>query len=181
MDAKHLSYEKFEKVFRYEPETGQLYWLERIPRPGKQLGHIDRSWNDRFANKPVARRVHKHGHLYVGHLAKNYAAHRIIWLLHYKEQPPNGIDHINGDPSDNRISNLRAANQSQNAANSAIRSDNTSGVKGVSWDKKSNSWYVYINKNQKMYGLGHTKCLEEAKKIRKEAEEKLFGEFARAA
>ena len=50
------------------------------------------------------------------------------------------VDHKNLDGLDNREENLRPASYSQNNANQRIRSDNTSGVKGVCWDVKSRKW-----------------------------------------
>jgi hypothetical protein len=69
------------------------------------------------------------------------------FLLHrYLMKPDNDelIDHINGNKLDNREFNLRKANKSQNAMNSKKPSNNSSGTKGVSWDKRSEKWEAYI-------------------------------------
>ena len=62
---------------------------------------------------------------------------------------PEYIDHINMDRQDNRIENLRDATSSLNNHNKAKRSDNTSGVKGVSWSKSVRKWHarIHVNKN----------------------------------
>jgi hypothetical protein len=76
-----------------------------------------------------------------------YAAHRIVWALHNGFDPGQmEIDHINGNPSDNRPLNLRACTHKQNTLNIKGRKDNVSGVRGVSYDPSSarNPWRAYI-------------------------------------
>lgn len=89
-------------------------------------------------------------------------------------------DHIHGEQSrnDNRKSNLRVVTKSQNAMNQKIRSDNTSGVKGVYWSKKANKWAADIAKDGKRYYLGVFTSFDDAVKARKEAERKYFGEYS---
>lgn len=57
--------------------------------------------------------------------------HRLVWFLYYGEQPPEVIDHINGNGLDNRISNLRAATTSTNQMNIDVTSKSTTGIKGI--------------------------------------------------
>lgn len=78
---------------------------------------------------------------------------------------------------DNRKSNLRLVSRSQNGQNSSLSSRNTSGVKGVSWDKKQKKWHVSININKLRIELGFFDNKEDAIKTRKEAEIKYFGEY----
>lgn len=85
------------------------------------------------------------------------------------------VDHINQNPLDNRKENLRLCNKSQNAMNSKIRTDNTSGIRGVSPYRRG--WIAQIGVNTKNVLLGYFKCIKDAIKVRKEAEEKYFGEF----
>lgn len=90
------------------------------------------------------------------------------------------IDHINGNPLDNRRCNLRAATKSQNAMNrTKLPSTNTSGYLGVSWSKKDRLWTAYIMLNKKHHKyLGGYKTPELASRARKEAELKYYGAFA---
>lgn len=88
------------------------------------------------------------------------------------------IDHVNGDPSDNRICNLRQASRSQNMQNCKLRHDNTSGTKGVSFRQRCGKWKVSISHDGKTYRSTHASKEEaenEAVRIRKE----LHAEFAR--
>lgn len=88
------------------------------------------------------------------------------------------IDHINHDTTDNRRSNLRIVNRSQNNTNKGLRKHNTSGCTGVSWHSKREQWYSRINVNKKTIFLGWFNDYDEAVKARKEAEEKYFGEYS---
>jgi hypothetical protein len=88
------------------------------------------------------------------------------------------IDHINHIKNDNRKSNLRIVTRCQNNMNMRKRSDNTSGVTGVIWYKTKNKWRAEIIVNKKHISLGYYKNFEDAVKVRKEAEEKYFGEYS---
>ena len=92
--------------------------------------------------------------------------------------PSNIPDHIDRNPLNNCKSNLRIANKSDNAANSSLSTNNTSGVKGVSWNKNANAWRAFITKDGVRHELGHTKDFNAAVKKRLLAEKELFGEFA---
>ena len=89
------------------------------------------------------------------------------------------VDHINHNKLDNRKCNLRVCTQSQNTMNSSLRSDNSSGYTGVYWYKSRSKWLVRITVNGKCINLGYYDDLEEAVKVRKEAEIKYFGEYRR--
>lgn len=95
---------------------------------------------------------------------------------------PDGLipDHKHGKKSrwDNRKSNLRVGTVSNNAMNKEIQSNNTSGVTGVSWNKRSSKWLAYIKINGNTINLGEYKDKDEAIKVRKNAEEEYFGEWS---
>lgn len=85
------------------------------------------------------------------------------------------VDHINGCKNDNRKDNLRICTPSQNAMNHIHR--NPYGISGI-YLSKYNTWYATISKDRKYYFLGSFQSQEEAIQARKEAEEKMFGEFS---
>lgn len=85
-------------------------------------------------------------------VGERWLVHRAIFLLHHGYLPKL-IDHIDRNPSNNKIENLRAANKRINALNAGLASNNTSGVKGVSWDRTKDKW-VARHKHD-----GHYKCV----------------------
>jgi len=74
--------------------------------------------------------------MYGTFMRKTYAAHRVAWFLHHGAWPMGEIDHINGNAQDNRIANLRDVTHKENTRNMKRRSDNTSGITGISYHTK---------------------------------------------
>lgn len=89
-------------------------------------------------------------------------AHRLAWLYVHGYMPENEIDHIDGDPSNNSISNLREASHQCNMRNLKIDKRNKSGVTGVSWKKRDKLWCAAISSDGKHHVLGHFKDKDEA-------------------
>jgi hypothetical protein len=116
--------------------------------------------------------LHSSGYFHITINKRTYKAHRLAWLYVYGKWPNKMIDHINGNPNDNRICNLRECSNSQNQYNAKLRKDNTSGIKGVSWHKDAKKWAVHLNVNgkHKYIGIYETKELAESaiKEIRNE-------------
>lgn len=88
------------------------------------------------------------------------------------------VDHVNGDPLDNRRCNLRAANPGENSRNTRTPKTNTSGVKGVSWNSRRGEWEAYVGLNGKKKNLGWFKCKLGATIVVCRARETMHGEFA---
>jgi hypothetical protein len=95
----------------------------------------------------------------------------------YGEEPPAQIDHINGIKTDDRLCNLRAADNAQNNRNRPAQGNNTSGFKGVS--KKRRQWRARISVNGTEHSLGTFDTPEAAAAAYREAAERLHGAFAR--
>lgn len=135
------SQETLTRLFRYDPETGLIYWNS----DGRRA----------FTTKSAT------GH-YQGRIAGViYLAHRIIWKMLRNEEPPT-IDHINGEPGDNREVNLRAATRSQNSRNQKRRRDASSEFGGVSILPRTGRWRAYCLGRH----LGYFSTFEEAKAAR---------------
>lgn len=91
------------------------------------------------------------------------------------------VDHINGEGLDNRRCNLRAATRAQNARNSHVSNANTSGYKGVSWDKRDRKWQAFIAVNGLRHFLGRFACPTAASLAYARASRELHKEFGRTA
>jgi len=89
-----------------------------------------------------------------------------------------GADHKNRNGLDNQRQNLRVATKSQNAANSRLSCRNTSGIRGVHWDKIRCRWRVEICFDGVRHALGRFLDLKEAVRAYNEAAIKFFGEYA---
>jgi len=121
----------------------------------------------------------KRGGNYAGRVFHMKGKQKTI-LLHREilnAKPGQLVDHINGDPLDNRKSNLRFCTRSKNAMNCKIHKHNTSGYKGVS--RCGKKWRAYIVKNNKQKHIGIFKTKEEAAKAYNQEALRLFGEFAK--
>lgn len=107
---------------------------------------------------------------------------REIFLHRHLIDVPKGyvIDHINGDKLDNRRCNLRVCTPHQNRMNRQSQKNNTSGYKGVFWNKQRNKWSAKINFNHKQIYTGYFDNKEDAAKAYERAARKYFGEFARS-
>jgi hypothetical protein len=102
---------------------------------------------------------------------------RIVYAIHYGTDPGDSlVDHINRDRFDNRVSNLRLVDHALNAVNCGVYAHNTTGVRGVSYNKRDRVYYAQIKLNQKVRHLGSFATVEEAAKARKAAELQYFGE-----
>jgi hypothetical protein len=109
-----------------------------------------------------------------------YQAHRLIFAFHHSWLPEE-VDHINGDRSDNRIENLRAATKSLNQRNAKRRADNRSGVKGVCWCERDQRWIATVYRNRKIIYQRYFRDLTDAAQAVQKAREDAHGEFARHA
>lgn len=163
-----LTQEYVKELFNYDPETGILTWRIR-PATNVSIGE------EAGGHHPKdGRRLKING--------RGYPASVIIWLWfhgHWPEGPPNEvIDHIDRNPWNNRIHNLRLITSEQNSWNRYARWDNPNKQTGVSYRRDSGKYRAYIYMNYKMVTLGQFATLEEATEARKQAEMKYRGEFA---
>lgn len=117
----------------YDPDTG--VFISTIT--GRHIGSKDR-----------------HGYLRFCFNGRSVGAHRLAWRIVHGRDPDGEIDHLNGDPSDNRIANLRVADRSGQMQNAKTPSTNTSGYRGVSWCAYKKKWRAQLWKDQKNYKLG---------------------------
>lgn len=178
-----LSY--FQECFSYDPLTGSIVWKVR-PRSHFNTDRGWRCFNNRNAGNEAGVLVYerdgvpKKRTICAGY--KKYTAHTVAWVMGGgRELRGEVIDHINGNPFDNRLSNLRPATQRQNSMNCKIGKNNTSGHTGVTWSGAARKWMAQICVNRRPIHLGLHVTKEGAIQARIEGEKKYFGQFRRAA
>jgi HNH endonuclease/AP2 domain len=138
----------YTELIAYEPETGEFLW---------------RQTKGRCRENGIAGTVNKLGYRTIKISKRTVLAHRLAWFMSYGKWPAGDVDHINGDPSDNRIANLRDVTRSVNMQNKrAAHSNSKSGLLGASWNKKSGRWMAQIQTSGKFKYLGHFPTAEAA-------------------
>jgi hypothetical protein len=146
------------QLLDYDQKSGILTWKNRpkMHQNGMTSGHLA-SINGKIAGSAL-----RSGHIILSFNGGKYLAHRIAWAISHDVQDFDEIDHINGDPSDNRLENLRCVQHSENQKNLKRRSDNTSGVVGVGLHSQTGSWRAYINFAGKRHHIGLFATKDEA-------------------
>ena len=154
-----MSPEYLNECFIYQ--NGSLIWKKR-PRSHFKT---QRGWATsiaRDAGKQTGT-LRSDGYLIVGINGKRMLAHRIVWIMHHGNIPPDKqVDHINHQRQDNRITNLRLASATDNRKNQSKRKDNTSGTTGVYWDEPTHKWRVLICTRGKSNHIGLFKNYNDA-------------------
>lgn len=117
----------------------------------------------------VAGSYHESGAIYIRFQGKKHLAHRLAWLYMYGQLPKGEIDHKDQDRSNNAINNLRDVSHDLNMKNKPKYQNNSTGVAGVSIDKRCGKYRAYLSINGKPKGLGYYLTLEEAKAAREKA------------
>lgn len=145
---------------RYDPETGVLTWVGNL-HDGQPAG-----------NRNVR------GYVVLDFHGMKLRAHRVAWFLAYGIWPE-VIDHINGDPSDNRLVNLRSCRHADNARNKGLPSNNTSGFKGVHWHIGVRRWIAKLRVGDRRVHIGTFDTPEAAEAAYDARALQEFGEFAR--
>jgi len=158
------SQERLKEVLDYDPDTGVFRWKCRLSRFTEEGA--------------VAGNKNAYGYIRIGLNYKHHYAHKLAWFFVTGEWPSKDIDHINGVRYDNRLSNLRLATRGENVSNSGPRSNNSSGYKGVYWNRRENRWAAQIRKDGVGKNLGYFDTPEDAAKAYEAASVSLFGDFA---
>lgn len=159
-----VTQKRLKEVLYYNKVVGVFEWRKRGTRmnPGQMAGV---SIKDR-------------GYIMIGIDGKRYPAHHLVWLYMTGVWPENQIDHKDGDKTNNLFENLREVKPYQNSWNSAITKRNTSGVKGITYDKAAKQWRAVITVNGKKAFNKNFRTKEEAEIAIKVEREKLHGEYA---
>ena len=151
----------------FDPQTGIFTWIVAT--------------NNRVKVGDVAGTINQLGYRRLIINKRSYSCARLAWLYMTGEWPRDQIDHINLSKADNRWCNLREATPSQNQANSGVPRNNSSGFKGVFWEKSRGKWRAEIKVNKKGVVLGRFATREAAHAAYCTAAKNFFGEFMRVA
>lgn len=164
-DAPELTQDRLKKIVCYNPETGLFTRLRKAKGPKSSI--IPHGW------------IRQNGYAMISIDGVGYRVHRLVWLYVYGRWPTKHIDHINGNPSDNRLCNLREADVPENMANSKTPRTNTSGYKGVTWHKLAKKWMASIRVRGTVLYLGLFDTPEAAHAAYSAKALETKGEFAR--
>jgi hypothetical protein len=174
---KMLTQKYLKECLDYDPDTGLFTWKER-PREHFKTLNAYSVWNSRFKNTTVGR-TDSHGYrtctITIDGISFENKLHRLAWLYIYGEFPEKHLDHIDGNRSNNKFSNLREADFSQNQQNlkKATSRNKSSGMLGVSWIKRLDKYRTTIGLNLKNKIIGHFNTPEEAHQAYIEAKRRL--------
>lgn len=155
------------QYFVYDPESGLLYWKQVTSQKQRRLLGVavgsqiaDSRWQVKL-------------------FGLRYYYHRVIWTM-YNGQIPDGmyVDHVDCDPSNNRLENLRLATSSQNQHNRSKNRRSASGFKGVTWNSRAKKWRARIRLNGKPTHLGYYHTPKEAHAVYCTSASRLHGQFA---
>jgi hypothetical protein len=180
-----LSADLVRSLLDYDPLTGELRWkvrpVELFADSGLQSqAQNAAAWNGRNAGK-IAFTTVKAGYLVGRIFDRMYRAHRVIWVIMTGEWPKDEVDHFDLDRGNNRWTNLREADEFQNAQNRGLISSNKHGLKGVSFNKNASKWMAQIQADGVYHYLGLHPTPESAHAAYVDAAMRLHGNFARVA
>lgn len=162
-----LTSERLREVIVYDPESGVFTWKSRgSPR-----------FDKRFSGREAGA-LRPNGYIQINIDSVIYLAHRLAWLYMTGEWPNDCIDHKDMQPSNNKFSNLRLATKAQNQRFQRKPSHNTSGFKGVSFNKVLKKWTAKISIENKTRYIGSFETPEEAHSAYLAEAVRLSGDFA---
>jgi hypothetical protein len=160
-----LTAERVRSLLDYDPDTGMFTW--KVYKGGAAK-----------AGSPAGS-IRKEGYRAIRIDGNNYYEHRLAWLYMTGEWPAHELDHRDRVGMNNRFNNLRSASTSQNQANRSLKSTNTSGYKGVHWQKSASKWKATLGVGGRLKHLGLFENAEDAHMAYAQAAAEAFGEFDR--
>jgi len=152
---------RIRQMLAYDPGAGTFTWLCNRKGRAARIG-------------APAGCTRADGYVHVVFDGVRHYGHRLAWQMDVGPIPEGmEIDHIDHDPSNNRISNLRLVTKSGNRKNRSRDSRNKSGVNGVYWAPHANAWSAQIRSDHKVRHIGYFKVLADAASARAQAEAEL--------
>lgn len=162
---KNLTVERLKEVLRYDSETGIFTW--QVPT------------SNRVRTGAQGRGLNGSGYLRIGIDGERYRAHRLAWLYVHGRWPIEHLDHIDRNPANNAIANLRECTHAENHRNRGAQANNKSGHKNVDWCAAVNKWRVVLAHDGKQHVVGYYGHIELAIIAAAQARVLLHGSFAR--
>lgn len=162
-----IAHERLKEVLYYHPESGDFVWLMDVSRKiktGKQAGSLDGA-----------------GYRQIGIDGIKYRGHVLAFFYVTGEWPSEDLDHEDTVKHHNWWTNLRPATTAQNGYNAKLSSANTSGLKHISWSKRSGKWRVAMQVNEKHRDFGLYAELNDAIDVCAQAMLTFHGPFARTS
>lgn len=150
-------------ILHYNPETGVFTWAKPV---GKKIKIGMRAGT-----------LNPKGYRVIIIAGKIHREHRLAFLCMTGEMPLNEVDHINGVRDDNRWINLRLATKFENQWNQKKPTNNTSGLKGVCWNKRDKRWVAKVGFNGDVIYLGGFSSKNNAEDAVRRYRERLHGKF----
>lgn len=151
-----LTHERLLAFLTYDPETG----IFRNRKKGTIIGRA-------MTHHSLVIRIDK----------TNYMCHRLAWFYMTGEYPESGINHKDGDFTNNKFENLRTLTESEKRYNCNLASNNTSGYKGVTWDRSKQKWRAQSRSKGRHICLGRYDTAEEAAHVYNDFARNKHGEF----
>lgn len=164
MKIQRLTSSRLSELLHYNKDTG--LFIFKVTRGGISAGTVAGTANT------------VSGYIYIKIDRNMYLAHHLAWFCTYGTWPAEQLDHINCNPADNRIDNLRLLCGAINSANAKKRNDNTSGFKGVVFHTRSEKFYAQICINGRIRHLGSFPWASLAARAYDAAATEAWGEYA---
>lgn len=161
-----ITQDQLKEVLEYDPISGNWTWLKTLANralKGSSAGYINNI-----------------GYKMITIYGKLYQSSRLAFLYQTGSMPEKYVDHIDGNRSNDKWSNLREATATQNQFNKPMQKNNTSGRKGVSWDKRKNKWVARLWIKRKCVYQEYFNNRQDAIYARENVETIYHGEFRRS-
>jgi len=158
-------------LISYDPVTGKFHWK---PRPSAlfNTARAAKTWNTRFAGAETCTTDNGKGYRTVAIFGRAYKAHRLAWAIVHGEWPTGEIDHLDHNPSNNCLENLRDVSRKENLRNRPPQKNNSSGHVGINWQADCKAWTASIGVDGRSIYLGLFQDKDAAIAARRAAEQR---------
>ena len=161
-DDMKISNSIFHELFFYDQKTGNI--LQKKKRPKVKVGEIAGS-------------ITPKGYRYIQANGRKYAAHHLVWYFETGSFPTLFLDHIDGNKLNNHFSNLREVTIKQNNEHRGKQINNTTGYKGVTYNKRLGKFIAQIQHNYKTQYLGVFESALEASQVYEKTAKTIFSHY----